>query len=88
MNILTLKQVGKQVGEQIVREYSDVAFDMVVEDQTRWYGGLVLSPSAPSSPLRQRVRDRGCGHGGSWPNSPKPSLHPTMAEQTCSHLHK
>lgn len=39
-------QVGKEVGEQVLGQDADVAFHMIVQDESGGYGGLVLPASS------------------------------------------
>ena len=53
---------GEQVGEEVVGEKADVAFDALVEKQAGGDGGLVL-PSSPAPPPAL-VQNSVGGHGG------------------------
>ena len=58
-----MKQMGKQVSEEIIRHYANVAFHLLVKDQSRGYRGFVLSSSPPSlvrESERVFVRCHGC----------------------------
>lgn len=61
MVVLTITEVWEEVGEEIIGEDPNVAFDVVIEYQSCRDGRLVLSPSPPPFPMWHSHMFRG-GH--------------------------